>query len=270
MTRNVPRRPASSRAPTSRPRRIAGRGSVVPPAAEPDAPTEPSGPPETEDAPPVEPVEAVEAGEPAEVEVGEPDRLSEEPAETGPRGMGVLFASRRTTRALVAIAAVMAVVAAGLVIWLWRHDEGGVDARPSTEEGISVPEGRPVLISAEDAQVAVAAAAEAASTIVATSYEDYDEQVEEAAALMTDEFAVEYRQTAEDVKQRILDTKTEVQVRIVAQGVVRANTSEVEALLFLNQYSTKDGGKTTYTPYRALVTVVHTDGAWLVSGLDTQ
>ena len=87
---------------------------------------------------------------------------------------------------------------------------------------------------------------------------------------MTDEFAVEYRQTAEDVKQRILDTKTEVQVRIVAQGVVRANTSEVEALLFLNQYSTKDGGETTYTPYRALVTVVHTDGGWLVSGLDTQ
>jgi Mce-associated membrane protein len=72
------------------------------------------------------------------------------------------------------------------------------------------------------------------------------------------------------VKQDVLDTKTEVQVRIVAQGVVRANTSQVQALLFLNQYSSKDGGKTTYTPYRALVTMVHTKSGWLVSGLDTQ
>lgn len=255
MTRNNPRRPVSSRAPTSRPRRIAGQGGGPPPTSEP-GPTEPG---------PTEPVDVE-----APVEVVKPDEVSDEASEGTPQDLGTLFASRRTTRVLLAVAAVMAVVATGLGIWLWQHDEGGEAAPPSTEEGISVPEGRPVVISAEDAQVAVAAAAEAATTIVATSYQDYDEQVEEAAALMTDEFAAEYRQTAEDVKQRILDTKTEVQVRIVAQGVVRANTSEVEALLFLNQYSTKDAGETTYTPYRALVTVVNTDAGWLVSGLDTQ
>jgi len=44
----------------------------------------------------------------------------------------------------------------------------------------------------------------------------------------------------------------------------------VQALVFLNQYVSKDGGDTTYTPYRALVTVVHTDRGWLVSGLDTK
>lgn len=262
MTKNTPRRPVSSRAPTSRPRRIAGRGSGAAPAAEP-ATTQPVAaetPPEV-----VEPDEVLEPSAPAAPT--EPDLVS--PSEgTGP-GLGGFFASPRTTRVLLTIAAVMALVAGGLGIWLWQH-EGAESVQPSAGEGISVPEGRPVVIGAEDAQEAVAAAAEAANTIVATSHENYDEQVDEAAALMTEEFAAEYRQTAEDVKQRILDSKTEVQVRIVAQGVVRANTSEVEALLFLNQYSSKDGGETTYTPYRALVTVVNTDGGWLVSGLDTQ
>ena len=56
----------------------------------------------------------------------------------------------------------------------------------------------------------------------------------------------------------------------VAQGVVHATRTEVQALVFLNEYVSKDGGDTTYTPYRALVTVVHTDRGWLVSGIDTK
>ena len=56
----------------------------------------------------------------------------------------------------------------------------------------------------------------------------------------------------------------------MAQGVVHATRTEVQALLFLNQYVSKDGGDTTYTPYRALVTVVHTDRGWLVSDLETK
>ena len=46
---------------------------------------------------------------------------------------------------------------------------------------------------------------------------------------------------------------------MVAQGVVHATRTEVQALVFLNQYVSKDAGDTTYTPYRVLVTVVHTD-----------
>lgn len=276
MTREVPRRPASSRTPTSRPRRIAGRGSgVVSPS---EVETE-STPQETDEAADLaDTVDEVETAEPVETEQTQETPETEIPetetpasdAEDPQRDLGSLFASRRTTAVLVVVAAVLAMVAAGLGIWLWQHDEDPAPVSKPTEGEIAVPEGRPVLLSAADAQEAVAAGAEAASTIVATSYQDYDEQVEEAAALMTDEFAEEYRQTAEDVKQKILDSKTEVQVTIVAQGVVRANTSEVQGLLFLNQYSSKDGGETTYTPYRALVTVVHTDSGWLVSGLDTQ
>ena len=259
MSRDVPRRPVSSRTPTPRPRRVAGRGA--PAGSSPDTGEETT-------APETAPVETAPAETPL-VETEAPDEAPDEAPERSRRDLGELFASRRTTTVLAVAALVLALVAGGLGIWLWQHDEEPLPARP-TDGAIAVPAGRPVLLSAADAQVAVAAAAEAASTIVATSYKDYDEQVEEAVALMTEAFAEEYRQTAEDVKQRILDTKTEVQVTIVAQGVVRANTSEVQALLFLNQYSSKNEGETTYTPYRALVTVVHTESGWLVSDLDTQ
>ncbi len=57
---------------------------------------------------------------------------------------------------------------------------------------------------------------------------------------------------------------------MVAQGVVHATRTEVQALVFLNLYVSKDAGDTTYTPYRVLVTVLHTDRGWLVSALDTQ
>jgi Mce-associated membrane protein len=116
----------------------------------------------------------------------------------------------------------------------------------------------------------VAAAAQAAYTIVATSYEDYDAQVDEAAELMTPRFAEEYRRTADDVADAIVSSKTEVQVSVVAQGVVRADREQVQALVFLNQFVTKDGKQPVFTPYRALVTVVNTDQGWLVSDLDTK
>ena len=88
---------------------------------------------------------------------------------------------------------------------------------------------------------------------------------------MTDGFAKDYRRTAEDIKPDFVSAKTEIEARVVAQGVVHATRTEVQALVFLNEYVTKDGGgDTTYTPYRALVTVVHTDRGWLVSALDTK
>jgi Mce-associated membrane protein len=62
-------------------------------------------------------------------------------------------------------------------------------------------------------------------------------------------------------------------VRVVAQSVVRANLTELEALVFLNQYVFRgegDDAESTYTPYRALVTMVHTDKGWLVDGVDTK
>ncbi|MGH3334812.1 MAG: hypothetical protein ACRDOZ_03260, partial [Nocardioides sp.] len=103
-----------------------------------------------------------------------------------------------------------------------------------------------------------------------TSYKNYDEQVDQAVSKMDDEFADQYRQTAEDVRQEFLDAKKEVQVEVAAAGVVRASDNEVEALLFLNQYVTTDGKDTSYTPYRAMVTVVETEQGWLVSDIETK
>jgi Mce-associated membrane protein len=198
------------------------------------------------DAPPVEPVETTAAEAPADAPAGKP-------------GLAALFESPRATRVLVAVVAVLALAAGGLFVWDALRDDDR--AKPSAQ---------PVVIGGDDATDAVAAAAEAAETLVATSYGDYDQQVDEATALMTDAFAEEYRQTAEDIKPDFVAAKTDIQARVVAQGIVHATRTEVQALVFLNQYVSKDGGDTTYTPYRALVTVVHTDRGWLVSALDTK
>lgn len=125
-------------------------------------------------------------------------------------------------------------------------------------------------ISAEDAQVAAAAAGQAAYTIIATSWQDYDAQVDEAATLMTTTFAEEYRQTAGDVKDKLVANKTEVQVTVISQGVVSATETEVRALVFLNQFVTKNGKNPVLTPYRALVTVVNSDDGWLVADIETK
>jgi Mce-associated membrane protein len=53
-------------------------------------------------------------------------------------------------------------------------------------------------------------------------------------------------------------------------GVHRCVGHPRTSLLFLNYYVSRNGGDTTYTAYRALVTVVHTDRGWLVSGIDTK
>jgi Mce-associated membrane protein len=253
MTRHNPRRPSTSRAPVLRPRRVAGRGST--PAEQPpedvEMPAVPSaGPPDDPLAPPTEPHEPPDEPEPERERSDDPD---------GRAGLGALFDSRRATAILTILVAVLVLAAGGM--FAWDAARGDDPAKPSRQ---------PVVIGSDDATAAVDAAAKAAVTVVATSYQDYDQQVDEATALMTDAFAKQYRQTAEDIKPDFVAAKTEIEARVVAQGIVHATPTEVQALVFLNQYVSKDGGDTTYTPYRALVTVVHTDRGWLVSNIDTK
>jgi Mce-associated membrane protein len=176
------------------------------------------------------------------------------------RGLASLFDSRRATTVLVSLVAVLALAAGGLfAVDAFKGD--GASAEPSSQ---------PVVISGDDANAGVDAAAKAAEKILTRSYQDYDKQVDEATALMTPAFAKEFSQTAGDVEKDFVDAKTDQQARVVAQGVVHATRTEVQALVFLNYYVSKNGGDTTYTAYRALVTVVHTDRGWLVSGIDTK
>jgi len=245
MTRSNPRRPASSRAPVSRPRRVAGQGAV---------PTD-STVAEVRGAP-APSLEAPEAEAPTRDDGGfEARKLAPQP----PSGLAALFDSRRATAILVALVVVLGLVAGGLF---------ALDA--SRDEDPAKPSKQPVVIGADDATAGVDAAAKAAEKILTRSYQDYDQQVEDATALMTDAFAKEFQQTAGDVEDEFVAAKTDQQARVVAQGVVHATRTEVQALVFLNQYVSKDAGDTTYTPYRVLVTVLHTDRGWLVSGLDTK
>jgi Mce-associated membrane protein len=241
-----PRRPVGgSRASTGRPRGVAGQRPA---------------PAETVEKPPVAaaPVAVVEPDplpdEPAvpdlpDPDVGGPDQLD---PETGPRrGRGGLVA-------LVVALVVLVGVAAGEAWYLWADHDPAVSAD------------RPVVTGEITHRAAVEAAAQAADEIVSTSWRDYDQQVDDAAAMMTDEFAQTYRQTAGDVEQQIVAAHKTVQVQVAGTGVVRASPEQVQALVFLNQYVSARGQKTSFTPYRALVTVVHTDNGWLVSDIQTR
>jgi Mce-associated membrane protein len=283
MGRQTRRRPSSA-GPTSRPRRVAG---LTPPTArgpEPESAAESESPEpaavtleKRRTVPAAEPgslPESVPSGEPGpnaeSGPSGEPASDPEpDPAEATAPTVGVV-GSPRTTRVLLATILVLALAAIGGGIFLRVHDGGGSASGIDPGSPVSADAERPVRITGEDAQVAVAAAAQAAYTIVATSYQDYDAQVEEAAALMTPTFAEQYRQTANDVADAVVSSKTEVQVSVVAQGVVRADREQVQALVFLNQFVTRNGRRPVFTPYRALVTVVNTDQGWLVSDLQTK
>ena len=168
---------------------------------------------------------------------------------------------RRTTIALVAVVVVLALAGAGEVLYLAR------DATPT------VSASRPVVTGELTHRAAVEAAARSTEQILSTSYENYDEQVDQATAKMTDTFAEQYRQTSAGIRDKFLAARTKLQVEAVAQGVVQASPAQVQALLFLDQYvekTEKGQPRTDYRQYRALVTVVHTDQGWLVSDIETQ
>lgn len=231
-----PRRPVvGSRTPTGRPRKM------------PRSPVEPVETPA--DDPVVEPVET-----PAADPVVEPAEI---PAAKAARRVG----GRRTTVGLLVAVIVLALVAAGEVFYLVRDHTPTVSAA------------RPVVTGELTHRAAVEAAARSTEEILSTGYEDYDEQVDQATTKMTDAFAEQYRETSAGIRERFVASKTTLQVKAVAQGVVQASPAQVQALLFLDQYveKTEDGQpRTDYRQYRALVTVVHTDQGWLVSDIETQ
>jgi Mce-associated membrane protein len=254
VTRNAPRRP--SRTTTPRPRRIAGRDEG---GAE---PTLPAG-----------------AIEPT---VGRPATVAEPPAEPPTPDEGPTRGAGPTSTLLALLGLLVVVLSVQCAWFVWnsvRDEVVAADSSAGTSNDadeyvpISVPEGRPVQLNQLAVQEGVDAAASAAQVMFARDWKSYDKGVDSAAELMTEAFADEYRVTTGDVRREFVAKKTEVQVRVVAQSVVRANLTELEALVFLNQYVFRgegDDAESTYTPYRALVTMVHTDKGWLVDGVDTK
>ena len=178
----------------------------------------------------------------------------EEPADDGSNGRGLMIG-------LIVAIVLLVGIGAAEVVYLARDDDPTVSSS------------RPVVVGEATRAEAVRTAAQSTEEILSTSFENYDEQVEQATAKMTDTFAAEYRQTSDGIRDRFLAKRTKLQVKAVGQSVVQASPEQVQALLFLDQYVEKreKGEPTTdFAQYRALVTVVHTDQGWLVSDIETQ
>ncbi|MDP2774643.1 MAG: hypothetical protein Q8O61_13910 [Nocardioides sp.] len=253
-----PRRPKiGARTPTARPRKVAGRPA-------------PTGPDEVEAAETVEPVETdevvVEAPEqatgevagPAEpVEDPEPDEEHEHHLPDWPNEEPPAPAHpRRRTAILVAVIVLLVGLAAAEGWYLW----GAEDPVVSTK--------RPVVIGQVSVASAVDVAAKSAAKVTAWSYETYDEDVESDAALLTDEFAEEFRATKEDSREKVMSQKLAVTAEVAMQGVVRASPEQVVALVYLDQSATKDGTQLELRQYTILVTLLRTDSGWLISKME--
>jgi Mce-associated membrane protein len=235
---------------TAHTRRVEGAEGTAPPHTAYSTPTS-LGMPDTRTVKPSR--RRREAPDPAiRVQISPCDASAARPA------VGGLLGSLRTTLVLVVALVLLAGVAAGESWYLWFRHEPVVSAA------------RPVVTGEMAHRAAVEAATQDTEEILSTSYKNYDEQVEQATSRMTAAFAAQYRQTIGDIKDAFVAQKTELQVKVVGAGVVRASSEQVQALLFLNQYVSKPGKDTTFTPYRALVTMVHTDHGWLVSQIDTK
>lgn len=271
MSRPTPRRPASSRGSTPRPRKIAGQSGVLRPDE-----VEESTPDEVEESTPVDSVstKAVPV-DPDRARSKARSKAASEPAVNPPEVTrpGVL-ARPKTTRILIVALALVGLASAiqfGLVLWGNLNDDDKDSSSVSSDQ-LSVPEGRPVVADELPVLEGVEQAAKAAQEIVAIDYEAYDAEVDKAAEVMTSTFEEQYRTTAKDIETEFVANKTKVEANVVAQGVVRANRTRLEALIFLNQVVSRvrEGEpETVVTPYKVLVTMVHTDQGWLVDRLDT-
>jgi Mce-associated membrane protein len=167
--------------------------------------------------------------------------------------------ARRTTLVLAAAVVLLVGVLILQAAYLWGP----------LEDDATISADRPVLLSDAAARSAVDTAAKAAEAFSARSYETYDEQVDAAADMMTTAYAEQFLQTTSEVRDEFIANQTEVQVTLEAQAVMTASDKQVEALVFLTQYTTKKDEETTFTPFRIKVTVIDTEQGWLVSAVDT-
>ncbi len=261
MSGSTPRRPASSRGGVQRPRKIAGqRDTARPDETSADAPEAGT----TPEAPAVRTTGVSLA------------KAAGTPPTPGPSRPGVL-ARQKTTRVLIATLVLVA-LALGSETVLFVLAKVDDDPAPAAQreasgvDGVDVPDDRPVIAADLDVKEGVDAAAKAAQEIVAVDFQKYDDEVDQAADLMTTRFETSYRETAAAIKTDFVANKTVVVARVVAQGVVKANRTRLQALVFLDQnvQRTREGKpEVVSTPFKVLVTMVHTDQGWLVDGLDT-
>lgn len=198
---------------------------------------------------------------------GRRDRGGDASADSG------LLASRRTTRVLVVAGAALALLLVAEMIvfgWsTWFHEDDTQEVRGFDQPFVVAEE--PVQIPLADWRAANKAAADAVTEILTVNWKDYDENLEQAAGLMTEDFLEEYSNTARDTRERFIDAKTDYKIEVVGSSVVEATEDQVAALLFLNQTVNKGEGKDRAVPQvyqvRAKVLMVRTATGWLLQEL---
>ncbi len=115
-----------------------------------------------------------------------------------------------------------------------------------------------------------AAAERAVTTILAYDYRHLEEDQRAADDLMTASYQKKYDALFTQIAANAPSLKAVVTVDLVASGIVRTGEDRVQVLVFVNR-PTLRADKTDPTVYRdqVVLTMVKTDGDWLVDDMDT-
>ncbi len=149
-------------------------------------------------------------------------------------------------RGLITLAVVVLVVAAA-VGGLWLNTSG-TDRRDA--------QGR----------AAMTAGTSAAQVIFSYDYRTFDAGVAKAKPYLTGAFAKEYADTTASLKATAQQEQAVVQAQVSAASVIESDGSQVQVLLYLNQYrrNTNISGEKV-DQNRVVLTLVRVGGGWKVS-----
>lgn len=156
---------------------------------------------------------------------------------------------RSKTRALVALAIVVALLGSG-VGWLWWNDRQYQLAQEAGERGVLVAQDRAV-------------------TVLSYDYRDIDRDLQRARSVLTGDFLREFDRDALRAGPDVRNRQITVTVRPTAAALVATRPDEVVVLVFVNQSS-----KTTLSPdvqlstVPVVVTLRKVGERWLVSNLE--
>ncbi len=173
---------------------------------------------------------------------------------------------------------ILVLAAAGLTGWLVVDD-------PDTTGPSTVVSGNAVVPTIKDgvyavgsipdpeAKAALQAAVDAVPAALSYDYRSLDKSLAGATALMTDEFAAEYRDIFDKTTRAMATEKEAVTTTLVrAAGVATVIEEDtVTCLVYLDQFLLASKGQKpakSYTAARVHVTLEKVDGTWKVSDLE--
>lgn len=123
---------------------------------------------------------------------------------------------------------------------------------------------------ADGASQAQGAAERAATVVLAYDYRTLDQDQQEAGALMTSSYRTKYDDLFTQIAANAPDLKVVVTADVVASGLVRVGADRVQVLVFVNRPTTRaDDAEPVVYRDQVVMTMVESDGTWLVDDMDT-